>query len=118
MNKLVCLKATFPSMEYYLNHHPVGAIDFYYLDDGKPLSKQDQAKVEKITAYYLEHDIYPVFLLEDNESVPLIGEATIDLCQWTKEGLPMFKMRDLTTGKKLDAPTLQSQAKNDEARHR
>jgi len=104
MTQLVNARATFKDKTHFLNQHPE-LVEFSYLDDGTPLTAEHADKINKITEYYLNNDIYPVFIPEDritdnNKSV--IAEATFDLHKWTNEGLPKFNLKDIQTGKSID----------------
>ena len=98
MTKLISLIARFPSHEAYLYQSPSEVVASYL--DGGTLNKQDARKMQNITRYYLENDLYPAFVITTSEEMrPLIGEATIDFDMWTWQGMPRFKMRGLEVKK-------------------
>lgn len=103
---LIDLRAIFKDKMHFLNQHPQ-SVEFSYLADGKQLSEKHEAKIEKITEYYLNHDIYPVFVPEESitdDNKPVIAESLIDLSLWTNDGLPRFKFKDIRTGRSSNLP--------------
>jgi hypothetical protein len=91
------------------NYHACNlqSLTFSYLDNGQPLSEEDQEKVDLIMGYYFEHDICPIFIpLERivDDTQPFEAEALIELNKWTNEGLPRFNHRDIRTGASLGLP--------------
>jgi hypothetical protein len=103
MTKLVTIKAVFKTREEYLAQNPL-TVEFLYYDGGA-LTAKDRAKVEAITKYYLDNELYPVFVLNELAAgpSPLVGEATLNLNQWTTNGLPMFPPKDMQN-QSIDAP--------------
>jgi|ERR1051326_2906031 hypothetical protein len=90
----ITLRATFPSYQHFLGQSP-SKVEAEYLD-GTKLNAKDAAKVDRILEYYLHSNIYPCFVLLDDEMRPLIGELELDLMKWTNENTcPRFKIKPL-----------------------
>jgi hypothetical protein len=106
MRNHVTISARFASRADYLANTPE-SVKFFYAETGKVLSPTHAKKIERITAYQLAHDLYPVFVTEETVSDDSSGfeaEAWIDLNVWSNKGIPRFKIRDITTGKPFNTP--------------
>ncbi len=115
MTKLITLTATFECKAALVAQSPMTVNQTY--EDGSPLSKKDTAKADKITAYYLAHDIWPVFVpLEPikDDNAPVTAQAWIDLSLWTNEGLPMFAFKGMEDGKPSGLPMAKRRGKASE----
>jgi hypothetical protein len=76
-----------------MSHSPI-TVSFEY-ENGGELNDKDRVKMEAVTRYFLDNDLYPVFVILDYDCSPLVGEATVNLRQWTSNGLPMGTLRDM-----------------------
>ena len=110
MTKLINIIGSFKNKAALLSHQP-SSIEVRYDSDGFPLNPKDYAKWEKITEYYLKYDLYPTFLpteaITDNDAA-ITAEAYEDLSKWSRDGLPMFKIK-LMTGQPINLPTKKGQ---------